>query len=488
MSSAVLSDEPACMDTNKEPSLLRRGHSFSRECINRDPEMQVGSECKTRSNSLPRKKKPLCNFIHCFLCAQTDEETPSIVCTNFTQFPVPDSRTCLHCKASLCKDHLRDHTKFLEHILSNSRRSSVHKKKLEYYYVGEDAYLCVLCFNSLHMEHQMDSLEETSKKKNDLKNLSSSSKPEDEENRLEANVLSKKINMVFEVLKMKVLNLISRQAVQASVPCYDEIQELKAKKEESSGKMSTNEDPVTVLEGLKPEVVRGGNHREINEDNCRDVHVLDEGSTGEILHTGFSDLVTIAFKELYKYEVPEILLDEDTAGSNVQLLPDMKSFYWEEIHKPKSKNQQRFRDHQVLSSCSFSTGRHFWSVETSKWGNWRLGMSFPSIARKGFRSYIGCNKKSWGLCKWNNQYSVMHACKEIKLPGQMTCHCFGVYLDYEAGHLSFYELSDPIRHLYTFTTTFTEPLHAIFRLWLDAHGGAWMILNKRGPSRKPPCQ
>lgn len=74
----------------------------------------------------------------------------------------------------------------------------------------------------------------------------------------------------------------------------------------------------------------------------------------------------------------------------------------------------------------------------------------------------------------------MHACKEIKLPNKFTCQALGVYLDYEAGHLSFYELSDPIRHLHTFNATFTKPLHAVFRLWLDSYGGAWMILKNRG--------
>ncbi|XP_018429691.1 PREDICTED: E3 ubiquitin/ISG15 ligase TRIM25-like [Nanorana parkeri] len=42
----------------------------------------------------------------------------------------------------------------------------------------------------------------------------------------------------------------------------------------------------------------------------------------------------------------------------------------------------------------------------------------------------------------------------------VTSNRVGIYLDYEAGRISFYDLCDPIRHLHTFTTTFTEPLHA----------------------------
>ncbi|XP_073435824.1 E3 ubiquitin/ISG15 ligase TRIM25-like [Dendrobates tinctorius] len=237
-------------------------------------------------------------------------------------------------------------------------------------------------------------------------------------------------------------------------------------------------DPTPGLNGLKQKNIDGGNHQ---QDYSRAAHSPDQSPVSEILHTGFAELVTIAHNGLFMNEESDIFLDEDTAGNNIRVLPDMKSFYWVETHEPKPKTPQRFKDHQVLSSSSFSTGRHFWMVETSKWGNWRLGMSYPSISRKGFRSYIGCNNKSWGLCKWNNQYSVMHACKEVQLPDKFTCQRFGVYLDYEAGHLSFYELSDPIRHLFSFHATFTKPLHAIFRLWLDSHGGAWMMLKNSGP-------
>ncbi|KAM4632512.1 E3 ubiquitin/ISG15 ligase TRIM25-like [Discoglossus pictus] len=49
----------------------------------------------------------------------------------------------------------------------------------------------------------------------------------------------------------------------------------------------------------------------------------------------------------------------------------------------------------------------------------------------------------------------------------------GIYLDYEAGCLPFYQLCDPIRHLHTFTATFTDPLHAafyVYRAWVRIRG------------------
>ncbi|XP_073524555.1 E3 ubiquitin-protein ligase TRIM7-like [Phyllobates terribilis] len=563
-----------CLDICNEASSLRCGHSFCRGCIARLLEMLGAAgvykcpDCKTQSNSSPRKDQTLSDVIHGSPSAQPGEEASVTVCTYCIHSPVPDIKSCLLCEASLCHDDLRVHAKSAEHVVSNPtlnmdvRRCSIHKKMLEDYCAEDSSYLCLYCMAE-NRGQQVESLDETPMK-DELNNvleklLSSRSEAEDRIQdlkkhgqllQLEADGLAMKVNVVFqdmrkhmEVLEKKVLSEISRQVEKASAPCQEEIHELEVKKDKLSKKMAiieelcTTSDPITVLNGLEikkeelsmkmtttdelstksdpisvlkdlevknvelskqmPTIeelritsdpipfLKGLKAKDIDGDNhqqdSRATHDPDKTLVSEILHTGFAELVTIAHNGLFMNEESEIFLDEDTAGNNIRVLPDMKSFYWVETHEPKPKTPQRFKDHQVLSSSSFSTGRHFWMVETSKWGNWRLGMSYPSVARKGFRSYIGCNNKSWGLCKWNNQYSVMHACKEIKLPDKFTCQRFGIYLDYEAGHLSFYELSDPIRHLFSFHATFTKPLHAIFRLWLDSHGGAWMMLKNSGP-------
>ncbi|OCU02814.1 hypothetical protein XELAEV_18008584mg [Xenopus laevis] len=81
--------------------------------------------------------------------------------------------------------------------------------------------------------------------------------------------------------------------------------------------------------------------------------------------------------------------------------------------------------------------------------------------RRGGQSWIGNNNKSWCLWKWENILSVRHMVVK-QLPHVSSCRRIRISLDYEAGRLSFYELSEPIRHLHTFTATFTEPLHAAF--------------------------
>ncbi|OCT58983.1 hypothetical protein XELAEV_18001472mg [Xenopus laevis] len=117
----------------------------------------------------------------------------------------------------------------------------------------------------------------------------------------------------------------------------------------------------------------------------------------------------------------------------------------------------------VLSSRSFPSGRHYWEVEGSKFGKWDIGVAYPSIEREGDESGIGNNIHSWSLSKYCDEFTMLH--NSVKTPVSPTCEKFRISLDYEAGLLSFYELSEPIRHLHTFTASFTEPLYPAFYVY-----------------------
>ncbi|XP_077334317.1 E3 ubiquitin/ISG15 ligase TRIM25-like [Lithobates pipiens] len=160
--------------------------------------------------------------------------------------------------------------------------------------------------------------------------------------------------------------------------------------------------------------------------------------------------------------VIDILLDVRTAGNYLHISDDRKTASFTP-HQNRPETPERFQDSQVMSSQRFSSGRHYWEVDVG--GSsvyWRVGMCYPSIERRGDQSVIGYNKKSWGLegRLFSNHLSVIHDGNKTPLPGGVSIRKVGIDLDYEAGRISFYDLCDPIRHLHTFTTTFTEPLHA----------------------------
>uniref|UniRef100_A0A8C5PUA3 Uncharacterized protein n=1 Tax=Leptobrachium leishanense TaxID=445787 RepID=A0A8C5PUA3_9ANUR len=366
-----------------------------------------------------------------------------------------------------------------------NRKCSVHKKVLEYYCCEDAACICVSCrLDGEHRGHQVETLNETSeKKKEKLRNILQklTSQREETEERVQN----------LEVVKRQVRGkTIFRQAAQVSLPISDLIQQLEIKKEELTRKMGDIKelcDMTNQLTVLQEQESNRADYCDAEDTERHDIKVhdvenLDVGLIAETLHSGLARIVTKVTRQPCVPEAPDMLLrvntasdmllgvntasdmllDVNTAGDGVSVSEDLKTVSLSEIFQSCPETPERFLWNQVLSSNSFSTGRHYWEVEGSESGGWVVGMTYPSIKRKGVESWIGDNYKSWCLENCDNLYSVKHDSKEIPLPLSPSCHRFGIFLDYEAGRLSFYELCDPIRRLYSFTATFTEPLHAIF--------------------------
>ncbi|KAM5182249.1 LOW QUALITY PROTEIN: uncharacterized protein ACMZJ9_002634 [Mantella aurantiaca] len=159
-----------------------------------------------------------------------------------------------------------------------------------------------------------------------------------------------------------------------------------------------------------------------------------------------------------------LLLDVDTAYNKLFISHDRKTASWSYHLQSRPNTLKRFHCPQVMSCQTFFTGRHYWEVDVGASDIWRVGMCYPSTGRTEWQSVIGNNSKSWCLVRSENRYLAMHDSHEVQLPPEISSHRFRLFLDYEAGQLSFYALNEPIRHLHTFTATFAEPLHAA--LWL----------------------
>nr|DBA29545.1 TPA: hypothetical protein GDO54_009767 [Pyxicephalus adspersus] len=222
-------------------------------------------------------------------------------------------------------------------------------------------------------------------------------------------------------------------------------------------------DPLTVLQESDTGDLcdtEDGDDRERHDKLLHDGG--DVAGVSYTLHTGLADIIRGVNVEEYL----DILLDVSTADNDLFISDDMKSASrsYDGQNYPETPN--RFQDYpQVLSSQSFSSGRHYWEVDVGGAEFWIVGMCYRSIERKERESLIGYNRKSWGLERWYNQYLVIHGGNEIRLPSNISSNRVRIYLDYKAGRISFYDLCDPIQHLHTFITTFTEPLHAGLGVW-----------------------
>ncbi|XP_063786690.1 E3 ubiquitin/ISG15 ligase TRIM25-like [Pseudophryne corroboree] len=508
MASAALRQEldcSICLSIYTDPVTLRCGHNFCRVCIDRVLDTQEGAgvytcpDCRTECQERPvlQRNITLCNIVGSFLSTRPDQEETGIFCTYCVDSPVPAAKSCLLCEAALCDNHLRVHSKSAEHVLCDpttalgNRKCSVHKKVLEYYCTEDAACICVSCrLDGDHRGHNVEMLDEASeKKKEKLRNILKklTIKREETEKRAQSlqerrreeqgraagvsetvTALFRDIRRQLEDLEKRVLIEISRQEQRFSLSVSDLIQQLEIKKDELSGKMRHIEelcnmsDPVTVLQEPDTGDLCDTEDTETHDNQVHGTGDLDVGLISGTLHT-LSDIITGINTGIYVQQPTDILLDVTTAGNNIHISGDRKTA----SRSPKQNRlvtPERLKYPQVISTRGFSSGRHYWEVDVSKSVRWGVGMCYPSIDRRGYQSHFGHNNKSWCVYRYNKQFSVLHNGTQIRLVDNILCDRVRVYLDYEAGQLSFYSLCDPIRNLHTYTAALTEPLHAA--LWV----------------------
>ncbi|XP_020646980.3 tripartite motif-containing protein 14 [Pogona vitticeps] len=132
-------------------------------------------------------------------------------------------------------------------------------------------------------------------------------------------------------------------------------------------------------------------------------------------------------------------------------------------------NPQRFNKlWQVLSRDSFFAGSHYWEVDLLQAGQgWWIGAAYPSLKRKGDSELcrLGCNQASWCIKRFEFEYWAFHNGERIPIKTEEDPERIGVFLDYEAGILSFYNVTDGMAHLHTFHSSFIEPIYPALRLW-----------------------
>ncbi|XP_071029843.1 NLR family CARD domain-containing protein 3-like [Oncorhynchus clarkii lewisi] len=166
-----------------------------------------------------------------------------------------------------------------------------------------------------------------------------------------------------------------------------------------------------------------------------------------------------------------LTLDPNTVNRHLSLSEENTKVTYRTEEQPYPDHPERFEDWRQVLCREDLTGRCYWEVA---WSGRRadIGLTYKGISRRGQGDdcVIGCNDKSWSLVCSDNSYDACHNYNLHTIAVHSSrSHRVGVYLDWPAGTLSFYRVSsDTLTHLYTFHTTFTEPLYPGFRLYNDS--------------------
>ncbi|XP_055766280.1 stonustoxin subunit beta-like [Salvelinus fontinalis] len=169
---------------------------------------------------------------------------------------------------------------------------------------------------------------------------------------------------------------------------------------------------------------------------------------------------------LRKY-VCDLTLDLNTVDRHLSLSEENRKVTCRTEEQPYPDHPERFEDWGQVLCREGLTGRCYWEVECSGRGV-DIGVTYKGISRSGWVNdcRLGHNDKSWSLACSDNSYTACHNNISTTIDVRPSSpHRVGVYLDWPAGTLSFYRASsDTLTHLFTFTSTFTEPLYPGFRV------------------------
>uniref|UniRef100_A0A3P9DT14 Uncharacterized protein n=1 Tax=Maylandia zebra TaxID=106582 RepID=A0A3P9DT14_9CICH len=158
-----------------------------------------------------------------------------------------------------------------------------------------------------------------------------------------------------------------------------------------------------------------------------------------------NDLFEAELQRVQQYAV-DVTLDPDTAQTNLILSDDGKQVYCGDVRKKLPDNSERFSHCAiVLGEQSFSLGRFYFEVQVKGKTKWDLGVARESINRKG-EITLSPQDGFWTVGLRNgNEYKKV-----------------GVFVDYEEGLVSFYDVGAAAL-IYSFTgCSFTHKLHPFF--------------------------
>eukprot|EP00067_Danio_rerio_P038024 XP_021323927.1 bloodthirsty-related gene family, member 22 isoform X2 [Danio rerio] len=241
-----------------------------------------------------------------------------------------------------------------------------------------------------------------------------------------------------------------------------EITELKMRNTELE-QLSHTEDHLHLLQIYSSLQYRPADTRNWNEISLKIREILYSMRRvfSQLKDTIEEKLSQTELKWMQHYAV-DVTLDPDTAHPELILSDDGKQVRDGDIIQKLPNNPQRF-DYSVsvLGKEGFSSGRFYYEVQVKGKIEWELGVARESVGRKGTYTLNPSNGHWTVVLRNGNEY---RACTgpSVSLSLKVKPQRVGVFVDYEEGLVSFYDVESS-SHIYSYTgQTFTDKLYPYF--------------------------
>ena len=164
-------------------------------------------------------------------------------------------------------------------------------------------------------------------------------------------------------------------------------------------------------------------------------------------------------KRVQQYEV-DVTLDPDTAHPCLILSEDGKQVHEGDVRKAIRENPKRFTQGLYVFTMQSFSGRFYFEVQVKDKTAWYVGVARESINRKGGTRWTP-ETGYWTLL-YTKDGLVFKDNPSVRVPLRAELQKVGVFVDYDEGLVSFYDVEARV-HIYSATgCNFSEPLYPIF--------------------------
>ncbi|XP_062863928.1 E3 ubiquitin-protein ligase TRIM39-like [Trichomycterus rosablanca] len=173
------------------------------------------------------------------------------------------------------------------------------------------------------------------------------------------------------------------------------------------------------------------------------------------------ETVSTELKRIQQYAV-DMTLNPKTAHPNLILSDDGKQVKHGNKKKKLLNTSKRFTRYIfILGKQSFSSGRFYYEVQVGGKAEWNLGVARKSVNRKD-EIILRPQDGFWTVVMRNGDDYEAGASPPVPLSLKEKPQKVGVFVDYEEGQVSFYDVENRV-HIYSYTgQMFTEKLYPYF--------------------------
>ncbi|XP_012711986.2 E3 ubiquitin/ISG15 ligase TRIM25 [Fundulus heteroclitus] len=165
----------------------------------------------------------------------------------------------------------------------------------------------------------------------------------------------------------------------------------------------------------------------------------------------------------------DLTLDPNTANPYLSVSNSRRSVTTRSEPQPYPDHPDRFTSWAQVLCRGGMAGRCYWEVEWAGSGGVSVGICYKNMNRSGGGSdcKLGHNSRSWSLDCVDTACSFQHNKESVAIAAPCGSR-IGVFLDFRAGTLTFYNVSDSMVLLHKEKTTFTQPVYPGFWVGLGS--------------------